>query len=209
MPFRSSTPTAVNGAKPKNGGNEFSVGFERIARALGIETQLELAAILNIRQSSISDAKRRGVIPGEWALKLYRAYRLNPRWVYDGLPPVFLSGQVTGQGGEPGGSLPSFLLKYPEGALVAVRMTDSSMEPVIRRDSFVGLNVRDTDILAGELYGLVLPLEGLTVRRVLPGKTKEMGALSADNPAIPDQQLPMVELLRRIRGRVVWIMALA
>lgn len=209
MPFCSLSPGAVNGAKPKIAGNEFAVGFDRITRALGIETQLELAAILNIRQSSISDAKRRGVIPGEWALKLYRNYRLNPRWVYDGLPPVFLAGQEPGRPGAQGEKSPSFLLKYPEDSLLAVRMADASMEPVIRKDSFVGLNSRDTGIFPGALFGLELPLEGLTVRRIQPVEGSGLGILKADNPSVPDQHMPLGDILGRIRGRVVWIMALA
>ena len=46
----------------------FDEALERIKRATGARTQVDLAAILGIRQSSISDAKRRQSIPADWLL---------------------------------------------------------------------------------------------------------------------------------------------
>ena len=205
MSFRSSTPGFINASSSKTG-NEFAEGFARIAQALKIATQLELADILNIRQSSISDAKRRGVIPGEWALKLYKNYRLNPRWIYDGLPPAFLSLQDA----KPDDASPndsSFLLKYPEGALAAVRMADASMEPSIRRDAFVGIHLLDKQMSPDALHGLDLPLEGVTVRRILLDAKAGLAVLSADNPAIPQQRVPLERMPGLVLGRVIWIMS--
>lgn len=194
-------------ANAKNGASEFATGFERIAQALAIETQLELADILSIRQSSISDAKRRGVIPGEWALKLYQKHRLNPRWVYDGLPPVFLARPE--KAGESGMKQTdsSFLLKYPEGTLMAVRMADASMEPSIRRDAFVGINLAEKAIHPGGLHGVDLPFEGITVRRIHLEEEAGLAVLSADSPAIPPQRLPLEQARTAILGRVVWLLA--
>jgi len=193
----------------KNGASEFSTGFERIAQALAIGTQLELAALLNIRQSSISDAKRRGVIPGEWALKLYQLYRLNPRWIYDGLPPVYLARpDATGTPARPGPDA-SFLLKYAEGSLVAVRMADASMEPAIRKDAFIGINLHDKEIVPGKLLGVDLPFEGITVRRIQLDESSGMAVLSAENPAVPQQRVTKEQARAMVMGRVVWILALA
>lgn len=188
------------------GASEFSVGFERIARALKLETQLDLARILDIRQSSISDAKRRGVIPGEWSVKLFQKFGLNPRFIYDGLPPVFLSSVREGGPEAPQDHDPSFLLKYPEGALLALRMPDSSMEPVIARDAFVGVNTGDRSLAPGELQGLNLPLEGFSVRRVTPGESSETAILQAERACIPSICIPMSCARRMLLGRVVWIM---
>jgi hypothetical protein len=207
MPLPPLTRGFASGPAPKAGCNEFTVGYDRIAAALGIDTQLELADMLNIRQSSISDAKRRGVIPGEWAMKLFKNHRLNPRWIYDGLPPVFLSDQAHGLLADGGGEEGSFLLKYPEGALMAVRMDDASMEPSIRREAFVGVNVLEKDIIAGQLHCLVLPVEGISVRRIRPDLDAGLAILTADNPSIPAQRMPLDEARRCIRGRVVWIMS--
>lgn len=62
----------------------------RIFEAAECHTQVELAALLGIRQSSISDAKRRNAIPAEWLVKLLRLKRINPEWILTGLGPKCL-----------------------------------------------------------------------------------------------------------------------
>jgi hypothetical protein len=207
MPHPPLKQESHSGASPKTDTDEFKAGYDRIAKALGIKTQVGLAEILNIRQSSISDAKRRGVIPGEWAMKLFKNHRLNPRWIYDGLPPMFLSGQDSGPFSKDLGGEASFLLKYPEGALMALRMDDASMEPSIRREAFVGINVLECEIRPGQLHCLELPGEGLSVRRIRPDETSGLAVLTADNPIIAPQRMLLDEARRRVRGRVVWIMS--
>jgi hypothetical protein len=70
--------------------NLFDEAFERIKQATGMRTQVEIAKLLDIRQSSISDAKRRQSIPDSWLIKLYQIYNLNPNWVIEGEQPQFL-----------------------------------------------------------------------------------------------------------------------
>jgi hypothetical protein len=70
--------------------NAFDEALERIKRATGARTQVDLAAILGIRQSSISDAKRRQSVPADWLLKLFRSHGLNPDWITGGEPPQVL-----------------------------------------------------------------------------------------------------------------------
>lgn len=202
---RSGGPAAPSLTHPAN---EFTAGFKRIAEALGIETQQELAIMLDIRQSSISDAKRRGVIPGEWGLKLFAKYKLNPRWIYDGLPPVFLGSNGDAASGQ-SGEIRSFLLKYPEGTLLAHKVTDSSMEPTIRKDSFVGINTRDKTLAEDALFAIHLPLEGLAIRRIMPDSSTGMTLIVADNPAVPRQRLQLAECAASVAGRVVWVMSAA
>ncbi len=47
--------------------------YQRIQFATNTRTQVELANILEIRQSSISDAKRRNSIPSDWYMKLLKS----------------------------------------------------------------------------------------------------------------------------------------
>lgn len=54
---------------------------------------MDLADILGIRQSSISDAKRRGEIPASWLLTLLKNYRVNPEWIITGNGPQYLAGE--------------------------------------------------------------------------------------------------------------------
>lgn len=69
----------------------FESALERIKKATGARTQVQLAEVLGVRQSSISDAKRRCSIPAEWFLKLYRSHGLDPNWLSDGVEPVYVN----------------------------------------------------------------------------------------------------------------------
>ena len=208
-PHTKSSGTGVNNGTVQ-GSSEFTLGFERIVQALGLASQSDLAITLDIRQSSISDAKRRGVIPGEWALKLYRRFGLNPRWVYDGLPPVFLtkpsSPGVEGAGWNQPPQEASFLLRYQPESLLAMRVEDASMEPLIHRDAYVGVNTSDKTPVDGALFGLMLPLEGFCVRRLRLEQRKPLVRVTADNAAIKAQHLAADALAGAMLGRVVWVM---
>ena len=46
--------------------------FQRLYEAAGCRTQADLAALLGIRQSSVSLAQKQGKIPDTWLAKLYR-----------------------------------------------------------------------------------------------------------------------------------------
>lgn len=64
--------------------------FERIKQATKTRTQVELAEVLDIRQSSISDAKRRNSVPSDWYIKLFEQFGLNPDWLKKGSGPMYL-----------------------------------------------------------------------------------------------------------------------
>lgn len=70
--------------------SSFDLFLERVRKATGVKTQVELGKVLGIRQSSISDAKRRGSVPADWLMKLFRTYGLNPDWLLEGASPVYL-----------------------------------------------------------------------------------------------------------------------
>lgn len=67
----------------------FEGQMERIKFATGKRTQVELADFLGIRQSAISDAKRRGKIPSCWLVILMRIKSVNPEWILTGNGPCF------------------------------------------------------------------------------------------------------------------------
>lgn len=64
--------------------------FERIKLATNTRTQVELAEVLDIRQSSISDAKRRNSVPSDWYMKLFEQFGLNPDWLKKASGPMYL-----------------------------------------------------------------------------------------------------------------------
>lgn len=58
--------------------------LKRFFEAAGCRTQMELAQFLDIQQSTVSDAKKRGAVPAEWLVKLLHARHINPDWVLTG-----------------------------------------------------------------------------------------------------------------------------
>ncbi|TIH19918.1 hypothetical protein D0S45_00850 [Marinifilum sp. JC120] len=70
----------------------FSEALSRLGEALLFDkkiTQVRLAEVLGIRQSSISDAKRRNSIPSDWLLKALEVAGVDPNWIRTGLGPKY------------------------------------------------------------------------------------------------------------------------
>lgn len=68
--------------------------IERIKAVTRTHTQTALAEILEIRQSSIADAKRRQSVPGAWYMTLFEMLGVNPDWLKSGIGPVYLRTEV-------------------------------------------------------------------------------------------------------------------
>jgi hypothetical protein len=67
--------------------------YSRILVALGLRTQVEMAAYLGVRQSSISDVLRRNDsdgVPAGWKLRLLETRELNPHWIQTGEGPMYM-----------------------------------------------------------------------------------------------------------------------
>jgi hypothetical protein len=69
----------------------FDAQYERVLEATGCQTQVELANFLGVRQSSISDAKRRHSIPSKWCMTLFEKKRINPDWILGGIGGKYLT----------------------------------------------------------------------------------------------------------------------
>jgi len=72
---------------------QFNESLSRLAIGLGLDsgriTQVQIAQKLGIRQSSISDAKRRGTIPADWFLKALEIGGIDPEWIRTGNTPKY------------------------------------------------------------------------------------------------------------------------
>lgn len=106
----------------------FAEAFERIKGLTGCRTQMELAELFEIRQSSISDASRRNAIPDGWLVKLVQLYGVNPDWVRYGTEPKYVGGGLTPPAQTPASELPEeeiiraaipFIDKFPLDALMS------------------------------------------------------------------------------------------
>ena len=62
----------------------FEARMGRIKDVLGVRTQVQLAEAIGVRQSSISDAKRRCSIPDAWLITIWRQTGYSPDWILDG-----------------------------------------------------------------------------------------------------------------------------
>lgn len=69
-------------------------GYNEIMRRIyfvaGVRTQTELANVLGIRQSSISEAKKRRSVPSDWLISLLRRFHVNPDWILHGRGAQFM-----------------------------------------------------------------------------------------------------------------------
>ena len=71
--------------------NEFEQAFDRICSIIGKRTQCDVAEYFGVKQSSISDAKRRCSIPDSWLVTLVEREGVNPAWVRRGADPERLA----------------------------------------------------------------------------------------------------------------------
>lgn len=70
----------------------FNEIFLRVKVATGIKRQKELSDLLDIREASISEAKKRGGFPSEWVVKLSTERGINPAWLLTGIGPMKVDG---------------------------------------------------------------------------------------------------------------------
>lgn len=68
----------------------FQEVYDRIRCATNARTQTELAAVLEIRQSSISDAEASEFDPFRLVHETVRKVRAQPDWIKSGTGPMFL-----------------------------------------------------------------------------------------------------------------------
>ena len=71
--------------------NQFELVIRRLFAAVpSIQNQTQLAESLEIKPSSVSDAKKRGKIPPEWIGKLSGKFGLNANWLLAGEGTPFI-----------------------------------------------------------------------------------------------------------------------
>lgn len=175
----------------------FTEIYERIKLAANCRTQVELAELLNIRQSSISDAKRRDSVPGDWYMKLFERFGLNPDWLKYGVGPLYLR---TEKGYCPQEAPQAFLRP----SLQVLRLRGRAMEPLLREGAYIGVDMEDPAPVSGRTYALFAPLEGVVVRQVFLDGPQQGYVLRAQSPDYPETSLDAALLQRRMLGRVVW-----
>lgn len=204
----------------------FTEIYERIKLATNCRTQVELAELLNIRQSSISDAKRRDSVPGDWYMKLFERFGLNPDWLKYGVGPLYLRTEKGYCPQEAPQALAETVACYGDDFTrstvvdvydMACIYTDEAPRPALsvsgrvplpqaflREGAYIGVDMEDLAPVSGRTYALFAPLEGVVVRQVFLDGPQQGYVLRAQSPDYPETFLDAALLQRRMLGRVVW-----
>jgi len=122
--------------------------------------------------------------------------------------PVYAMGQTdpaTGAWTSPPLETIAIAIHLSRPGLFVLKMDNASMEPVIRRDAYVGIDGHDREPQDGRIMALNIAEEGLTLRRVTRVQDAGLYLLQAENPSHPDQRCPSDAPGLDIRGTVVWV----
>ncbi len=95
---------------------------------------------------------------------------------------------------------------YYRPAITVFKVDGESMEPLIRRGAFVGIDTEKTGLTAGQIYVVDIPHEGWTLKRVFHDPKAAELILKSINPEHPDQRLPIDGREGLLVGRAVWVM---
>lgn len=217
--------------------------YNRIRMATNAKTQLELANLLEIRQSSISDAKRRDSVPSEWYMKLFEKFGLNPDWLKNGIGPMYLrtdEGYIPSYVKNANGDSICYSNPISKSVLTTVysmqchweekmplwqavgkialpqtfstpqmlvfKVESDSLAPTIRRSAYIGINTGFSHPVSGEIFGILMPLEGLVLKRLFLDAEQNRFILRSDQTGYPESSLLVEECETRIVGRVAWVL---
>jgi phage repressor protein C with HTH and peptisase S24 domain len=209
--------------------NDFNDFFGRVSDSLGISSFSELAALLKINRSSISQARKKDSIPANWLLELFRSHGLNPDWLMGGDGPQWLkpgdrmenafspvpkvrarlcAGAGSFEIGERVEEYYSFQSAWlqSKGAkdrMVLMDVFGNSMSPEIKDGDTVLIDQSQTGIYAGTIYAVGVE-DTIMVKRIEKHPRKLV--LLSDNKEYAPIFLSDDEMDRvRIIGKVLWV----
>jgi len=210
-------------------GTEFNNFLDRVYDAAGIDSQTDLARVLGVNRSAVTQARKKGTIPDRWLLQLYRTFGLNPEWLETGRGGTFLgkgeskvaefekvpkvSARLCAGNGsfEVGADVQGY---YSFGKVwlnkrgVAEKMVlldifGNSMEPEMRDGDTVLIDQSQKNILAGAIFALGIE-DTIMVKRVEKHPNKLV--LRSDNKDYLPIYLEGNEAEAvRILGKVIWV----
>lgn len=203
--------------------------LKRVFEAAGIDSQTDLARILKVNRSAVTQARKKGAIPDRWLLQLYRSYGLSPEWLETGKGPVFMGRRqeeysgfaripkvsarlCAGNGSfEVGGDVQGYysfrkawLTKrgVPD-QMVLLDIFGNSMEPEMRDGDTVLVDQSQKNILAGAIFALGIE-DTIMVKRV--EKHPQKLVLRSDNRDYAPIYLEGNDANQvRILGKVIWV----
>ena len=208
---------------------EFNIFVRRVAQAIDISSQIELASILGVNRSAVTQARKKGRIPEKWLLQLFRSHGLNPTWLETGIGEPFLTPgrakttpfekvpKVTARLCAGGGSFENdaevkgyyafqrewLSAKGRVEDMVLMDIFGTSMEPELKDGDTILIDQSQKNILAGAVYALGID-DTIMVKRVEKHPNK-LVLLSDNNKYAPifleHEEADSV----RIIGKVIWV----
>jgi phage repressor protein C with HTH and peptisase S24 domain len=208
--------------------SSFDRFFHRVCEASGIRTQQELATLLGVNRSAITQAKTRGVAPEAWLFKLARDYGYSLEWLESGqgapnphaqrdfaefvqVPKVKARLCAGGGSFDVSGEVEDYFAfrrswaqrKGDPMAMVMMDIFGASMEPELREGDTVLLDQSQSQIIAGQIYAVGVE-DTVMVKRI--EKRPHGLALLSENPNYSALLLQGDELETvRVIGKVVWV----
>ncbi len=207
----------------------FNTFFARVSEALDIASFSELATMLRVNRSSITQARKKDSIPANWLLHLLRSHGLNPDWLTGGDGPQWLTPGdrsrsaffpvpkvqarlCAGAGSfEIGAHIDEFYSfqaswlqrKGVKDRMVLMDVFGNSMSPEIKDGDTVLIDQSQTDIYAGSIYAVGVE-DTIMVKRI-EKHPRKLVLLSDNNEYAPiflsDSEMDRV----RIIGLVLWV----
>lgn len=209
--------------------SRFESFLQRVFQATGVTSQTELASVLKINRSAITQARKKNSIPDKWILQLYKTYGLNPDWVETGSGQTFIKksasddsifknipkvrARLSAGGGsfEVGSEIEGYYAfrrdwlttKGNRNKMVLMDIFGNSMEPEMKDGDTILIDESQKDILAGAIYAVGID-DTIMVKRVEKHPNKLV--LLSDNKDYSPIYLQGNELNSvRIIGKVIWI----
>ncbi len=208
---------------------KFESFLQRVFQATGVTSQTELASVLKINRSAITQARKKNSIPDKWILQLYKTFGLNPDWVETGSGQTFIKksasddsifknipkvkARLSAGGGsfEVGSEIEGYYAfrkdwlttKGNRNKMVLMDIFGNSMEPEMKDGDTILIDESQKDILAGAIYAVGID-DTIMVKRVEKHPNKLV--LLSDNKDYSPIYLQGNEINSvRIIGKVIWI----
>ena len=207
---------------------KFESFLKRVFEATGITSQAELASILNINRSAITQARKKDSIPDKWILQLYRSFGLNPDWVETGISQNFqeksdsdsiyknipkVKARLSAGGGsfEVGSEIEGYYAfrkdwlgtKGSINKMVLMDIFGNSMEPAMKDGDTILIDESQKDLLAGAIYAVGVD-DTIMVKRLEKHPNKLV--LLSDNKDYSPIYIHGSEINNiRIIGKGIWI----
>lgn len=211
-----------------SGQTGFEAFFRRACQALHVATQAELAQLLGVHRSAVTQAKKKNAVPKAWVLEVSRRAGADPDWLefgrerrrrvladgspaYVAVPKVRARLSAGGGSFETGGEVEGYYSfrgdwlrrKGRPEAMVLMDVVGNSMEPELHHGDMVLIDQSQNAVVAHGVYAVGVE-DTVLVKRV----EKRPGALVllSDNHDYAPIVLSGDELDGlRVIGRVIWL----